>query len=439
MKYSILGLATIPLLVGFAACDDQDNSESGDTGEDDRNTEKLLGSLPEDQQIQYRTLMAEYESSKSMTTAEFSEKYSVPFVEKLDYDPLNAANLTLIQESPLALSEEGLETLGKNGFVIAKESRAPTFFNAYESIYKADLPVYVTADSILDAIHRSYDSILAAIERNVLIDNLEIILSSLQSSLSAADEKVASGKTLEDLDLYLSVAYSLLTGEAEAPVRGADTKMIKEFVDLAGAASGLEKLKIFGSEREIDFSQFVPRGHYADDPELSNYFKAMMWLGRIDFRLVETDKKGNRNLNREQVSAALLLEQLMSTADRDAWSIINDTIEAFVGQSDNMTILQATSLKEDLKIADVAGLENVDDETIKNTILGNGYGVQRICSHLMVNDRDSGTLPLNASFLLFGQRYVVDSHVFSNLVYDRVQDGKEKRMMPSTLNVAFTA
>jgi hypothetical protein len=38
--------------------------------------------------------------------------------------------------------------------------------------------------------------------------------------------------------------------------------------------------------------------------------------------------------------------------------------------------------------------------------------------------------------MLFGQRYVVDSHVFSNVVWDRVRDS---RMMPDPLDVAFAA
>jgi hypothetical protein len=38
-----------------------------------------------------------------------------------------------------------------------------------------------------------------------------------------------------------------------------------------------------------------------------------------------------------------------------------------------------------------------------------------------------------------GQRYVVDSHVFSNVVYDRFNRGDPKRMMPNPLDVAFAA
>jgi len=54
----------------------------------------------------------------------------------------------------------------------------------------------------------------------------------------------------------------------------------------------------------------------------------------------------------------------------------------------------------------------------------------------MVNGGVVPTLPLARSFALFGQRYVLDSHVFSQVVYDRLPS---KRMLPNPLDVAFAA
>lgn len=395
--------------------------------------------LPADEAAQYRALFAEHEASAGMTAEAFAEKYAVPFAADLDFDPLGAANLTLIQDSTLALGEDALTALGKNGFVILKESAAPTFFNAYETVYQNDLPVYITADSILDAVHRSYDSILEAVELELLCEELTSLLTSMRSGLTALDSEPLDGQIVQDLDFYLAVALSLLEGETQAPVQGADAAEIRAFVDLATAADGMEEITLFGVDRLMDFSQFTPRGHYDDGWRLEKYFKAMMWLGRIDFRLVETDKLGNRVLNRRQVEATLAVEALMTEADRAAWARINRAVEAFVGKSDNMTIEQIPLLMADLGVADLSGLTDVDDETLKGTILSGGYGTQQICSHLMVNGMMSGTLPLNAGFLLFGQRYVVDSHVFSNLVYDRVQGGNVYRMMPDPLDVSFAA
>lgn len=163
-----------------------------------------------------------------------------------------------------------------------------------------------------------------------------------------------------------------------------------------------------------------------------------MWLGRVGFRLVETLEDGSRVLRRRQAKAMLALRDLMSETDFTSWQRINRFIEAFVGESDNMQLTEIDALLDDLGIQGLAELDTLSDETIQKTILGGGYGTQQICSHIMKNGlEEASTLPLNSSFLLFGQRYVVDSHVFSNLVYDRVQGGRERRMMPSSLDVAF--
>src|SRR5690606_7566581 len=76
------------------------------------------------------------------------------------------------------------------------------------------------------------------------------------------------------------------------------------------------------------------------------------------------------------------------------------------------------------------------DGEVRTAIEQGGYGIQRIASHIMVNDGTVKTLPLNRSFALFGQRYIIDSHVFSQVVYDRTAD---RRMMPNPLDVAYAA
>jgi hypothetical protein len=48
-------------------------------------------------------------------------------------------------------------------------------------------------------------------------------------------------------------------------------------------------------------------------------------------------------------------------------------------------------------------------------------------------------LPLSRSFAFFGQRYTVDSHIFSNLVYDRVGKGAIGRWLPDPLDAAYAA
>jgi hypothetical protein len=206
----------------------------------------------------------------------------------------------------------------------------------------------------------------------------------------------------------------------------------RALVAKATAAQGMETVSLFGVDRLEDFSQFTPRGHYSEPP-LSDYFRAMMWLGRVDFRLLETLSDGSITFRRAQFEAMLAVHQLMDDASLRSWQQIDDVVRGFVGESDSMTVPQVAAL-----VADLGGLEAAyaaGDRRVAEAIEAGGYGAQQIASYLMVNDGSVPTLPLNRSFLLFGQRYVADSHVFSEVVFDRIPD----RLMPSPLDAAFAA
>jgi hypothetical protein len=160
----------------------------------------------------------------------------------------------------------------------------------------------------------------------------------------------------------------------------------------------------------------------------------MIWLGRTDFRLIETAPDGSQELRRPQYDAMLLLRQAMAAADLASFQKVDAVLQAFLGESDTMTLPQVDSLLDDLGGLDAA--RSANDVTIESALRAGGYGLQRIASQIMVNDGSVETLPLARSFALFGQRYVLDSHVFSQVVYDRLPS---KRMMPNPLDVAFAA
>jgi hypothetical protein len=357
----------------------------------------------------------------------------------LGYAPQSAANFETIQASSLALDSAALGVLDQRGFVIAKNSRFPSFGYGYEVLYAEDLPLYVSADSVLEAVHRSYDDILLALELGSLIPELHAMLQGMRETLRHMPPARLSVEATHDIDFYLAVAEALLHGAHSGVVAGADQAAVDAFVRGAEAGNGWQQRTIFGVERHIDFSQFTPRGHYEQQVTLQHYFRAMMWLGRIDFRIVETDKHGSPIFHRRQLEAALALDELIGDATRASWQRIDATIESFVGESDSMRLPELSGLRSALGIASVAELSAHSDESIFQAIIDGGFGAQRIASHIMINGRRDATMPLNRSFLLFGQRYVVDSHVFSNLVYDRLlpaPDG-EPRLLPDPLDVAF--
>src|SRR5690606_5569348 len=112
----------------------------------------------EDVEAAWQGLQEKLEGVRDLDADGFLALHAVPF-EPLGFDPLGAANLAIVQASNLALNEAETQRLAENGFVISERRRFPSFVHGYETIYAEDLPVYLSADSILHAVHRSYDEI----------------------------------------------------------------------------------------------------------------------------------------------------------------------------------------------------------------------------------------------------------------------------------------
>jgi hypothetical protein len=384
-------------------------------------------------------LQAELDAAAALDAAGLAARHAVRFAESLGYDPLAATGLDLVQASNLRLTEPERQLLADQGFVITRSNEFPTFFYAYLTIYGEDLPVYVSADSVLDALHRSYVDILADIERGVLVPQLRALLSGMRGRIAAAQNLDA--QVLSDLEFYLAVAHSLLDGGVpESLSAGVNPEAVRAFYDAGLAASGIQVRELFGVMRHIDFSQLKPRGHYEGDPVLEPYFRAMMWLGRIDFRMLETQSDGSQVFRRRQVEASLGLREIMGEAELAAWRNIDAAVSAFVGEHDYMILPELDRLLADVGASGLAALSHVTDEQIVRAIEQGDYGQQRIASHVISKGAgSSGTLPLNVSFALLGQRYTVDSHVFSNVVFDRAGGGTVGRWLPDPLDAAFAA
>lgn len=358
--------------------------------------------------------------------------YPPPETSPLAYDARAASGLDLIQSSALALTSEELDRLAEGGLVISTEHEFPSFAYGYRTIYLEDLPVYISADSVLEAVHRTFDRLLSQVEQQVLIDELDAFLSGMASRLPG---RFTDGELEADADLYLTVARSLLQGTRLAPSASANPDDVSKFFQLATSASGHQQVKLFGAVRDEDFSQFEPRGHYADSEELQRYFRAMMWLGRVDLRIVETESDGSQVFRRPQFDVAVALRELIGAPELALWDHIDGVIGAFVGEHDSMTVRDLDGLLAALGVASLAEAEALSDEAIVEEIASGGWGAQRIASRIIVNGGVEKTLPLDRSFLLFGQRYTVDSHTFVNVTFDRVAS----RMMPNPLDAAFAA
>lgn len=430
-------LAASLALVGFAVSCSDPPSDGKQDPHAEPGTPLAALALSDADRNELSRVQQELATVSGLSTADLLAKRAVPAGSGLDFDPRSASNLDLLQSSALALDDGELAKLGQQGFVIAPRRAFPNMAYGYKTIYGLDLPVYVSLDAILATVHLSYDSILKNVEQSYLSGELKTLLTEARTRLASGG--VADTQAAKDLDLYFAVALSLLESRVVAPVAGAKASEVESLVEGAEGAQGIAAVSLFGVRREVDFSQFKPRGHYEDSEALERYFRATMWLGRTDFRFIETLPDGSQVFRRRQLLAALALREAVAGPARVAFDHVDQVISAFVGEHDYMELRELDSLLADLNGADLASLS---DQELAQLIIDKGYGAQRIASQVIFKDPSTAreTLPLDRSFALLGQRYTVDSHVFSNVVYDRVvHDNAPERYLPSPLDAAYAA
>ena len=356
------------------------------------------------------------------------------------------------------LTREELALLGRNRFVVTERLNHDCFGCGFHDVYRNDLPVMITADAVLQALHASYDRILSDVEIGVLQPRLDSLLAALYGMLPRLAEKYRDdaplAEALADADLYVTVAKSLLNG-AKLETRFCPAARMDDIWNAVQAEQYVEMPLFSKRARKLDFSQFRVRGHYTRefwDPAtqtlktLGPYFKAMMWLGRIDFLLTPPPAADELPWTREEIrrmnlGAVILNELIDSSGVRSVLESIDGILRLMVGESDNLTPAELAAIVAGQRLTDAAGL--LDDgvfDSYHSALIASQLGGQRILSDCFVMNPFSAepdTLPV--SFRLMGQRFIVDSYIFSNLVYDRIVYQGEKiwRPMPDPLDALF--
>jgi hypothetical protein len=347
-----------------------------------------------------------------------------------------------------SLTSEEQSLLNKNGFVVTERLKRNSFGNAFLEIYNYDLPVFVSTDAILHALHMSCDAILMQVESNVLIEKLDTLLSSLHAQLPAIAAKYSSSPAMKqmvnDIDVYLTVPQNLL-GKVTAPTFSENTAVVNQLLSLIKAEQPVSFALFSSTPRTIDFSQFTPRGHYTQPP-LSNYFQAMMWLGRTEMYLIAPisvdQPQTDADIQRQTIDAVLVNETTEAAGKDSLLQEIDGIIQLFTGESDNITLPNICSLVQETNLSSADQLlDTLTWRKFQDTLALKPYAFQRINSQILTSDPMSpDQIKPAASFLLLGQRFVIDSYITGNVVYDKIiyDNTKILRMLPSTLDVLFS-
>ncbi len=369
------------------------------------------------------------------------------FAERAPHVPANAGFFKNV-DSAYRLTATETALLADHGFMVSERLSRKTFAGSYLEIYHADLPVYVSADAILHAVHMSYDAILQDVEHGVLIPALDELLAGLSGKVPEFAETYAGvpgmAEPLQDMDLYLTVARRLL-GRSVTPYFLANTSRVTAIED-AVAAEVPASIALFGdTPRDVDFSQFTVRGHYVLEPEFQAYFKTMIWLGRTEFYMQSPPgaliAQTPADIRRQIIASVLIAQATEDPTVRPLMERMEMILRVFVGDQDNITPALMTSYVTESGVGSPAALtDSATWRGFQKGLLERSYAAQRINSQILWSgSMDPGKVLPAASFLLLGQRFIVDSYVTSKVVFNQIEyrGTAVKRMLPSSLDVLF--
>ncbi len=381
--------------------------------------------------------------NKMVLAAEFAPYTEVAVDEQPSLKPYTvASDLSNVEnQKRFKFSLSAQERLVQNGFVVIPNGYME-FYPLYEqNRYDEVVPNLVTTDSILHNYHLYFDHLLKTVEQKNLLPELKKLnLGMLQASqeqdkaLQEGDWGNAARRNLA----FFSVASQLIDPNTPIPsevrkevqaelklIRSHQQTAVSPVMSLGTREDPLESLK-------EDYTQYIPRGHYTRNEALQSYFQAMMWYGRMTFRV---------NKEYETRSAALMTMALRNEANLSSWSKIYGTTDFFVGRSDDPGYFEYSALLERVFGSNLSLKELTTNQSkwqafkkAAADIKGPSINSIPIFDASIQPDREKEI----KGFRFMGQRYTVDADIFQRLIYREVGENQqgERRLLPKGLDIS---
>lgn len=376
--------------------------------------------------------------------------------------PLKASEITNYDKftQNISLTNESRDLLYKNGFVVIESRAAGNIFEfepvrineTYKDLKVADVPIFITSDSLLHLYHIQFDETLKRIEENEFFDDLwKLDKALLEASIEDYNRLVEDNSPEEITEAtrrnaaYFAVALSLLQPKPEPTEQSwedpervisfdpQDTKQYSFEVPSFVKADVEAELRLIEAQKrgaspifkyDEDYSQYTPRGHYRYSEKLKNYFKAVMWHGRIsmllqpDMIIAEDSEKEARI---QTMQALLISDQLDRDKNLQAkWDRIYEVTAFYVGYSDDLgpyeyvnamnTVFGNDKERTKFDSEKLTALKSELERYESPKIYG---GIGEIIP--AGSETESKTLEAAKGFRFMGQRFTPDSYILQKL------------------------
>ena len=337
----------------------------------------------------------------------------------------------LVNLEQFYLSDRQKELLAENQFVVTT-GYYNEFFEIYEYNRYLQVPNFVTVDSLMHTYHLYFSLLLNRTEKEFLAADLQRLSAAMldkarqqYEALEGTSWEEAARRTLAFFAVGAKLQdESLVLPEAAEELAQAELDRV-----LAAESIGLSGI----TEDYLDYTQFRPRGYYAGNPVLEDYFRAMMWYGQVNFAQ-----------EKDTLSRAALLVNLALDQAAEDWENIYTVTAFFAGASDDLGYYEyAPAIREAYGgMPAAAELPDREEEYQSFKALVEKLDPPAINSVPVWDDpQDTAdaqeVLESKKGFRFMGQRFSIDAAVFQQLVYRAVDPapGDQKRLLPDFLDL----
>jgi len=353
----------------------------------------------------------------------------------------NVANLGQFPTLPAAVTQMIVD----NGFAVMHQSEYKQIHEILSLNKDEFVPSFVSTDAVLHAYHVLYDLALREVEVysfwNLLGNLTDSLLDVSFSQYEAAPEGRWKDAALRNL-MFFTIALTLLDNETIVPPTfpAEVAPAVNHVLQLIDDHSEMTD-EWFMNYKE-DFTQFVPRGHYTRSERLERYFQAMMWFGRVSFRLQpelphEPNDQGMDNTAQGILISLALTEAVPGLPGTPEglviWDALYEPTAFFVGSADDLIPSEYLTVIQSVYGTEVQ-ISDLDNDTLLEQFIEEALALREplILGHPVP---DTKTMTQTMGLRFMGQRFVPDSYILGQLVYENVGTMWEPRLMPKGLDV----
>jgi len=327
------------------------------------------------------------------------------------------------------LSGKSTELLKENGFVVT-----PAYYKEISDVYleckDTNQPIFITTDAVLHTGHIFFDYLLRILEVEKFYDSA-VELTDRMLELSIRQYNEASSEEVKEA-AKLNIGFFAVAKSQFDPEYQVDyglNELVKQECENIKNHKRLEfrELLAYVKNPSIyqtpyayeDYSQYIPRGHYTRNEKLESYFKAMMWYGRIDFKLRPASEEPAITYGKKMTLQAILMVDALLRDENvfKLWKMIYEPTVYFVGKTDDLYVDDYIKLIKEIfppnESVDKYDIQEKLAEFIDRAIQ---LKAPKILSGLAFAEDDDFRVSTQG-FRFMGQKFIPDSYMFQELVF----------------------